>query len=259
MIVPLLLLDSLAFLNGEELLVFLLILPLVSFLYSSVGHGGASGYLALMALFSFPSLMMKPTALLLNLFVAGISAYYFFKHGHLKPKLFLAFALTSIPASFVGGFINVDPGIYKIILGLLLIFAVLRILLQPKKSEQHIKNFSWPAALVIGLIIGFFSGLIGIGGGIILSPLILLLGWADVKQTAAVSALFIWVNSLAGMSGLLVSGTLLSPDYFVLAIIALFGGLLGARFGSSKQLAQSKLKVLLALVLIIASIKLLLV
>ena len=253
------LLNALDFLSQQDLLLFLLALPLISMLYASVGHGGASGYLALMALFSFPSLMMKPTALLLNLFVAGISAYYFYKHGFLKPRLFFAFAVSSIPAAFLGGYLNVEPDLYKKILGVLLLFAVLRMLWKPKSDDQSVRDFNAPLALLIGLVIGFFSGLIGIGGGIILSPVLLLLKWADVKQTAAVSALFIWVNSLSGLSGLLISGTQLNTDLFILVAIAFLGGLVGARLGSGNRMPHHRLKQLLAVVLVIASVKLLLV
>ncbi len=250
-------LTDLSFLARDQLIFFLILLPLVAMLYSSVGHGGASGYLALMALFGFPALMMKPTALLLNVFVAGISAFYFYRNGHLRIKLFVAFALTSIPASFIGGYINVDPGLYKKILGVLLVFAVVKMLMKPRSSIRNSSEHHLVLALLIGAVIGFFSGLIGIGGGIILSPILLLLGWANVKETAAVSALFIWVNSLAGMTGLYLSGMEWHLNYFVLALIAFGGGLIGARIGSSPKIAHSKLKILLAAVLTLASIKLL--
>ena len=112
----------------DNIYLFFLILPIVSFLYASVGHGGASGYLALMALFSFAPETMNPTALLLNLFVAGISFYYYFKEGFFNKKLFLSFALTSIPLAFLGGTIEIDASIYKKILAILLVFAILKML-----------------------------------------------------------------------------------------------------------------------------------
>ena len=254
------LLDSSSPLSTDEpiLLGFMLLLPVVAFLYSSVGHGGASGYLALMALFSFSPAVMRPTALLLNLFVAGISFIYFYKNGYFKWRLFYPFAIASIPASFIGGYLSVDPVLYKRVLGVLLIFAILRMLIQKESASKSSPNNTF-LALIIGMIIGFFSGLIGIGGGIILSPVLLLLGWADIKQTAAISALFIWVNSLSGFSGLLVGGVQLSGGYALFILLALAGGALGAYFGSGKRVNQKSLRYTLAFVLLLASIKLLIV
>ncbi len=237
---------------------FLVILPIVAFLYASVGHGGASGYLALMALFSFSPLEMKPTALLLNLFVAAIAFYHYYKRGHFNKKLFLSFALASIPMAFFGGMIEVDNGIYKKILGILLIFAILKMLNVIGKESQYIKDIKMGQGLLVGGVIGFFSGLIGIGGGIILSPVILLLHWGKIKEAAAVSALFIWVNSAAGLFGQLTSGVTLSSQSFVLVGFALFGGFFGSYLGSHK-LKSKYLRQVLAFVLIIASVKLFLV
>ena len=208
-----------------ENLMFYVLIPLVAFLYSSVGHGGASGYLALMAVFSFPSDTMKQTALLLNLFVAGIAFYHYYKAGHFNKKLFIFFALGSVPAAFVGGIFSLDPWIYKKILGFLLLFAVARMLFA--KENRNSKNNELPIllALCIGAGIGFFSGLIGIGGGIILTPLILLFHWGNMKQAAAVSALFIWVNSASGLLGQLSSGVTLNINAFFMIGLALVGGL----------------------------------
>lgn len=239
----------------ENLYLFLFILPIISFLYASVGHGGASGYLALMALFSFAPETMKPTALLLNLFVAGISFYYYFKEGFFNKKLFLSFAVTSIPLAFLGGTIEVDAAIYKKILAVLLVFAILKMLNVFGKESENINQVKLWQGLLAGGIIGFFSGLIGIGGGIILTPLILLLHWGNMKEAAAVSALFIWVNSAAGLVGQLSSGVTLQTDMFVLVAIALIGGVLGGYLGS-KKLNNRSLRYLLALVLAIACSKL---
>ncbi|WP_372757823.1 sulfite exporter TauE/SafE family protein, partial [Mariniflexile sp.] len=211
-------------LQTENIYLFLLVLPIVSFLYSSVGHGGASGYLALMALFSFAPETMKPTALLLNLFVAGISFYYFYKEGFFNKKLFLSFAITSIPLAFIGGTIEIDASWYKKILAILLVFAILKMLNVFGKETKNIKEVKLWQGLLAGGIIGFFSGLIGIGGGIILTPLILLLHWGNMKEAAAVSALFIWVNSAAGLVGQISSGIQIELESFVLVGIALFGG-----------------------------------
>jgi len=239
----------------ENIYLFLIILPIISFLYSSVGHGGASGYLALMALFSFAPETMKPTALLLNLFVAGISFYYYYKGGYFNKKLFLSFALTSIPFAFIGGTIEIDASIYKKILAVLLVFAILKMLNVFGKESENIKEVKPWQGLLAGGIIGFFSGLIGIGGGIILTPLILLLHWGNMKEAAAVSALFIWVNSAAGLVGQVSSGVRLESEMFVLVAIALIGGVLGGYLGS-KKINNQKLRYMLAFVLIIACVKL---
>ena len=239
----------------ENIYLFFLILPIVSFLYSSVGHGGASGYLALMALFSFAPETMKPTALLLNIFVAGISFYYYYREGYFNKRLFLSFAISSIPFAFLGGTIEIDASIYKKILAVLLVFAILKMLNVFGKESDTIKQVKPWQGVMAGGIIGFFSGLIGIGGGIILTPLILLLHWGKMKEAAAVSALFIWVNSASGLIGQLSTGISLSRESFILVAIAMIGGVLGGYFGS-KKLNNQKLRYILALVLAMACFKL---
>lgn len=242
-------------LQNEHIYLFLIILPIVSFLYSSVGHGGASGYLALMALFSFAPQNMKPTALLLNIFVSGISFYYYYKAGFFNKKLFLSFAATSIPLAFLGGTLEVDASIYKKTLAVLLLFAILKMLNVFGKESDNIKQVTLWKGLIIGGIIGFFSGLIGIGGGIILSPVILLLHWGKMKEAAAVSALFIWVNSVSGLIGQLSSGIVLEKESFLLVAIAISGGILGGYYGS-KKINNQRLRYILSFVLIIACAKL---
>ena len=229
--------------------IFLLILPVVAFMYAAVGHGGASGYLALMALFSFAPDTMKPTALLLNLFVAAISFIHYAKSGYFNKKLFLSFAIASIPLAFAGGLIEVDASIYKKVLAILLIFAILKMLNVFGKESDTIKDVKVWQGLSIGGIIGFFSGLIGIGGGIILSPVILLMKWGKMKEAAAVSALFIWVNSAAAMGGQLSSGVKIDAQAFLLVGIAVLGGFLGGYLGSKKFNNQG-LRYMLALSLI---------
>lgn len=242
-------------LQTENIYIFLLVLPIVSFLYASVGHGGASGYLALMALFSFAPETMKPTALLLNLFVAGMSFYYYYKEGYFNRKLFIAFAITSIPLAFLGGTIEIEASIYKKILAILLVFAILKMLNVFGKEGITIKKVKLWQGFIVGGIIGFFSGLIGIGGGIILTPVILLLHWGKMKEAAAVSALFIWVNSASGLIGQLSTGITLQKESFLLVVIALVGGVLGGYFGS-KKINNQNLRYILAFVLIIACAKL---
>lgn len=237
--------------------IFYALFPIVAFLYASVGHGGGSGYLALMALFGVSVFMMKPTALVLNIFVSGISFYHYYQGGHFKWKLFYPFALGSIPAAFIGGYLNVDPEIYKKILGVFLIFGVLRMMGVFGKEKEGLRNVNLISAFIIGAAIGFFSGLIGIGGGIILSPVLLILHWANMKETASISALFIWINSLAGLSGLLISGVHIPVMAFFLVILVVIGGWTGAYYGS-KMINSKSLKKVLAFVLILASIKLIL-
>ncbi|MBC3759652.1 sulfite exporter TauE/SafE family protein [Hyunsoonleella sp. SJ7] len=242
-------------LQNENIYLFLIILPVVSFLYSSVGHGGASGYLALMALFSFAPETMKPTALLLNIFVAGISFYYYYRGGFFNKKLFLPFALASIPMAYLGGTLEVDASIYKKILAVLLIFAILKMSNVFGKENGNIKTIKLWQGLIVGGFIGFFSGLIGIGGGIILTPVILLLHWGKMKEAAAVSALFIWVNSAAGLAGQFASGVTLEMASFLLVAIAVIGGILGGYYGS-KKINNLHLRYMLAFVLMIACAKL---
>ena len=238
-------------------LYFYVLLFVVAFLYASVGHGGASGYLALMAIFGISPLFMKPTALLLNLFVSFSAFVFFYRGGHFKWKYFLPFALASIPMSFLGGMISLDANLYKKILGVLLMIPITRLVLFPNNEKEEMNDLNTPTAMLIGGVIGFLSGLIGIGGGIILSPLLLLLRWTDQKQTAAISAMFILVNSLAGLGGQLTKGIEFQPEMLTFVGIAFVGGSVGAWFGAIK-FNQQVLKYLLALVLLMASLKLLL-
>lgn len=233
----------------------LILLPIVAFLYASVGHGGASGYLALMSLFAFPITFMKPTALLLNIFVSLISFYFYYREKEFKWKLFYPFAITSIPFSFLGGYLSITSTTYKIILGAFLFFAILRLLGFLGKEENEITPINLKYALLIGAIIGFFSGLIGIGGGIILSPLLLVLNWATIKQAAAVSALFIFVNSFSGIVGYMIKGNNIPESSLILISIVLIGGVFGGYYGS-KKFNTTLLKNVLAIVLALAIFKL---
>ncbi len=242
-------------LNNDSLILFCLLLAVIAFLYSSVGHGGASGYLALMAIFSFPIVVMKPSALLLNLFVSGISFFFYYKKDFFKPKLFYPFAITSVPAAFIGGMVPLENTIYKIILGLVLIIAALRLFGFFNNKEKEPTKINIPLAMIIGFGIGLLSGMLGIGGGVILSPILLLLGWATLKETAAISSLFIFVNSVAGLSGYFLDGKSIPTESFYLVPIAVFGGMLGAYYGSG-YFTNKVLKYVLATVIVTASIKL---
>ncbi len=241
---------------ADNFLLFYFLLFLVAFLYASVGHGGASGYLALMAIFSVTPEVMKPTALLLNLFVSLTSFIQYYRGNHFKWKIFLPLAVASIPMSFIGGLLVLDGTIYKKILGLLLLIPVVRFLVFKNPRIDETKKPDTVLSLIIGGSIGLLSGMIGIGGGIILSPILLLLKWTDQKQTAAISAIFIFVNSLAGLTGQLTKGIHFSADMYWYVIIAFAGGLCGAYFGALR-FRQDILKNILASVLLLAAYKLL--
>lgn len=232
-------------------LVFLL--AIMAFLYASVGHGGASGYLAVMALFAIAPPLMKQTALLLNLGVSLMSFIAFYRQGYFKWNLFWPFALGSIPAAFLGARIPLTDSTYKQILGACLFLAVIRMVISLKEGTRR----SLPDVIGIftGAAIGLLSGMIGIGGGIILSPLLLLLRWASLKEAAAVSALFIFVNSVSGLAGLKTWIPLDQSQMVYWLAASLVGGFLGARWGAAIA-SNTKVKWILALVLVIASLKL---
>jgi uncharacterized membrane protein YfcA len=228
---------------------------LIAVLYSSVGHGGASGYLAFMALLGLAPEIMRPAALVLNIFVSLIAFTTFARNRHFRFSLIWPFVVTSVPFAFLGGSFSVDARAYKIILGVFLIFAVTRMLLKTKEKASF-KKVNIPLAIVIGAVLGFFSGLIGIGGGIILSPVILLLGWASMKQTAAVSAVFILVNSIAGLSGFVLHNDWPEMNIGLIVAAGVAGGLTGSYLGSYR-IGERQLRYALSFVLILASVKLL--
>jgi len=241
---------------ATSLLLFYILLFVIAFLYASVGHGGASGYLALMALFNFSPAVMKPTALLLNLFVSMVSFIQFYRGNYFKWKLFLPLVIFSIPMAFLGGRLAIQDPVYKTILGLFLIIPICRFLFFKNTDPKDMKPSNLYLSLLIGAVIGFLSGMLGIGGGIILSPILLLLKWTNQKQTAAISALFIFVNSLAGLAGQFTKGIEFSTEMLGFVGVAFAGGLCGAYMGSLR-FPQAVLKNLLAFVLMIAAWKLL--
>lgn len=235
---------------------FYIILFIVAFLYASVGHGGASGYLALMAIYGIAPQEMKPTALFLNLFVSLTSFIQYYRGQHFKKEIFVPIALASIPFAFLGGMLSIDDHLYKKILGVLLLLPIIRFFFfKNVQDDRLVQPVKWISVL-LGVIIGFLSGMIGIGGGIILSPLLILLLWTNQKQTAAISAAFIFVNSLAGLGGMLTQGISLNSNMILYITIAFGGGLLGAYLGS-KKFNQEILKYVLATVLLMAAYKLL--
>lgn len=239
----------------NNLWLFCMILFLIAALYAAVGHGGASGYLALMALFGVSAIVMRPTALILNLFVSATSFIQYYRGKHFRLQIFWPLALASVPMAFIGGQMVLNAHIYNKILGVLLLFPVFRFFFLPNVKEEDKKPANIIFSLIVGGIIGLFSGMIGIGGGIILSPVLLLLKWTNQKETAAISALFIFVNSISGLIGQLSKGVQFSNEMFLYIAVAFAGGLCGAYMGSIR-LNQNILKYTLAIVLLMASYKL---
>ena len=227
---------------------------IVAFLYSSVGHAGASGYIAGMSLFSLAPADIKPTALVLNILVACIGTWQFWRAGHFSWKLFWPFAVLSMPLAFLGGYINLPTHTFKVLVGLVLWFSALRFLLRPSSDEVSAEP-SRPVAISIGAGLGLLSGLTGTGGGIFLTPLLLFMRWARTKTAAAVSALFILINSASGLLGNLSSTKRFPPFAIGLAAAAIIGGSAGSYCGS-RHFPHNAIKRLLAIVLLIAGGKL---
>ena len=229
---------------------------IIAFLYSAVGHAGASGYIAVMTLFSLTPEEIKPSALALNILVASIGSWQFWRAGHFSWKLFWPFALLSFPLAFLGGYLNLPAQVFKIVIGIVLLFSAVGFLM-PQIVEEKATEPSKPIAVGVGAGLGLLSGLTGTGGGIFLTPFLLLMRWATTKNAAAVSAVFILLNSTSGLLGNL-SATKNIPSFILpLGVAVVIGGALGSYLGS-KKLAPLAIKRLLAVVLIIAGFKLIL-
>lgn len=227
---------------------------LVAFLYASVGHGGASGYLALMALLGFSASVMKPTALLLNVLVSLIAFVSFFRARHFRSTLLWPLIAASIPFAFLGSVLPVSASLYKQILAVVLLLSIIRMVWDT--AEKPVAPApQWYILFSIGAGIGLVSGMIGMGGGILLSPVLLLMGWSTQKQTAAISAIFIFLNSMAGIAGQLRTGFDLGPQTLMIIGFVLAGGWLGAYIGAEKLRAKN-MKYILAFVLVLAAGKL---
>jgi uncharacterized membrane protein YfcA len=245
-------------LHAAEFLLPILV-GVVAFFYSGVGHGGASGYIAVMILLGLAPATIRTQALILNCMVSALSFFAFHRAVGLDKKVFITLCLVSIPASFLGGTIRLPDHTFQLILGLALLFPVYRLIVVPGESFDELPERKPTVAILLsaGTFIGLLSGMIGIGGGILLSPLFLMMGWSRPKPVAALSALFILVNSLSGLfAQAMMSGSAIFSEFSIsLVLPALVGGVMGSIFGSSK-LNSIQLKRMLGLVILIASFKL---
>ncbi|MEK6335524.1 MAG: sulfite exporter TauE/SafE family protein [Acidobacteriota bacterium] len=237
------------------LLIAALIL-VVALLYSTVGHGGASGYLAVMALFGMAPIVMKPTALVLNIIVASVGTLRFYRAGFFSWRTFWPFAVASIPASFIGGSLSLPVPIYKSIVGVVLIYSAVRLFFNAASADKQTKTPVpiW-VALLLGAALGLLSGLTGVGGGIFLSPILLIMAWEKTKETSGVAAAFILVNSVAGLLGHIASVSYIPADITFWAPAALIGGWIGTEMGT-KLLPVAGIRRWLSAVLALAGLKL---
>jgi uncharacterized membrane protein YfcA len=229
----------------------------IALLYSTVGHAGASGYIAAMALFGMAPIAMKPTALTLNIIVALIGTVRFYRAGFFSWRTFWPFAVASIPMAYVGGGLTLPVPIYKSVVGVVLLYSAGRLFWSAHSADSKKTSLApiW-MALIIGAAIGLLSGLTGVGGGIFLSPVLLLMGWAKTRETSGVSVAFILVNSIAGLLGNYSSITYLSGNLIFWAPAALIGGWIGTELGT-RLLPVSGIRKFLSVVLILAGLKLL--
>jgi len=223
-------------------------------LYTSVGHAGASAYIAVMTLFDLPPAVIKPTALTLNIFVSSYTSLRYIKSKLFNKSLFLYLSLGSVPAAYIGGRINLPSNVYKPVIGLLLLLSGVRLLVQALQSEKAHRDVNKALAIFIGTCVGLLSGITGTGGGIFLSPLIIWLGWVGVKQASGTAAAFIFVNSVAGLLGNVQSTSSLPSELLVFVVAVLLGALIGTRFGITR-LSSIGVKRALGCVLLIAGVK----
>lgn len=228
----------------------------VALLYSSVGHAGASGYIAVLALASVADEFIKPTSLILNIVVATIGTVQFCRAGHFRWALFWPFAVLSIPAAFFGGSVVLPIRILKVLIGIVLLASAARLLIQFKPVDEA-RPPKTPVAMLTGGVLGFLAGLTGTGGGIFLTPLMILCRWSTTKQAAAVSVVYILVNSTSGLLGAMQKGIQLPPFLGPLIGAVIVGGSLGSYLGS-RRFSVRLIHAILATVLILAGVKLIL-
>ncbi|MBD1424398.1 sulfite exporter TauE/SafE family protein [Sphingobacterium arenae] len=238
-----------------ELYYIAFVLFVVGFLYASVGHGGASGYIAVFSIFSIPVAQYKPLILMLNMLVAGTGFFQFRRAGYFRWSTCWPFLITSIPTAFLGARYALEGKVYFVLLGLALILPIIRLLGITPKERPERKTVNIPLALLIGAIIGLLSGMLNIGGGIFLSPLLILLGWANAKEAAATSAIFITLNSFSGLLGN-TTPIYIDTSFAIWFCAAAAGGFTGAYFGSAR-FPMATVRTLLSVVLLIACCKLL--
>lgn len=240
----------------EHLVLICLAIAIVALLYSSVGHAGASGYIAVMTLFSLAPTTIKPAALVLNILVASITSWQFWRAGHFSWRLFWPFAVASMPLAFLGGYINLPTHVFKILVGLVLLYSAARFFFATKtQNDEEATPPAKAVAVSVGAGLGLLAGLTGTGGGIYLTPLMIFMRWARTKTASAVSALFILVNSIAGLLGNISSTRQLPWLALPLLAAAVIGGSVGSYLGS-RQFSPVFIKKLLAVVLTIAGLKL---
>lgn len=240
--------------DNAQLLLLCLAIALIAFLYSSVGHAGASGYIATMTLFGLAPTVIRPTALVLNILVAIIGSFQFWRAGHFSWKLFWPFALLSVPAAYFGGYLQPSASMLRILIGIVLLFSAVRLIFR-RRDPPETNPPGKPVAIGVGAGLGLLSGLTGTGGGIFLTPLLLFCRWAPIKRAAAVSALFILVNSIGGLIGYFSAKHSIPILGIYLAVPAVVGGTVGSYLGS-RRLPARGIAIFLATVLTIAGIKL---
>ncbi|MEM5318561.1 sulfite exporter TauE/SafE family protein [Paraburkholderia sp. JHI869] len=229
----------------------------VALLYASTGQAGASGYIAIMALLGYEPDSIKPTALVLNILVSLVANWRFIRDRHFNWQLFWPFALPAIPMALLGGYITLQKTWFEYLLGILLLIAGTLSLARKPSNDHAVRPPSWPVALVCGAVIGFASGLTGVGGGVLLTPLLLLCRWSSTRTAASVSALFILCNSLAALAGNWSATDHLPDGTGRLALVVIVGGWFGAHLGS-RWLSPRQIHFLLGIVMMAASLKLLL-
>jgi len=247
-------------LSAFSLVAVCMLLFAVAMLYASVGHGGASGYLAILSFFSIAPKAMSTTALILTLLVSALAFISFYRAGHFSAALTYPFLLASVPAAFIGGMIQVPANAYALLLAGALCFAAFRLIIEfrPAASNAAIKVPGLTVTLPAGAAIGLLSGIVGVGGGIFLSPLILLMRWADPQKTSATSACFIFVNAIAGLAGRFLRGNFEVGMLAPFLVAAFCGGLVGSHLGANLFSGRT-LQRALGIVLIIAAYKLIVV